>query len=450
MYESVIRLLGEMGYRTAPAEHYRMVDLWKEWYRGEVPSFHNYTVFNGIRHVRCRKKTASLAKKTAEDWADRLMNEKVRIRLDGGAEQAFFDAFCEKSRFRLQMNRWQELCFALGTCAYVVRLEGVAVDERGNRSGGEGELKLDCVPADGIFPLSWENREITECAFATERMTGGQNYVYLQIHVKGRDGCYEIRNRLFEENGGSLTETDLDASPLFAGVAPVFHTGSRHPYFVTDSPNIGNNFDPASPMGISVYANALDQLMVCDNIYDSLDNEFRLGRKRVMVKPEAVQNRDGEPLFDPNDLVFYILPEDGTPSSSVQEIQAKLRVQEHLTGLQTALSMLAVRCGFGPGHWRLDEGHLTTATEVISTNSDEYRTLKKHEIVLEQALIQLTRTLLRAGRQFLGLELDENVRITVDFDDSIIEDTDTQFERDCRMLQLGVMEKEEFRAKWRN
>ena len=32
--------------------------------------------------------------------------------------------------------------------------------------------------------------------------------------------------------------------------------------------------------------------------------------------------------------------------------------------------------------------------------------------------------------------------------DSIIEDTGSDFERDCRMLQLGVLEKEEFRKRW--
>jgi hypothetical protein len=36
----------------------------------------------------------------------------------------------------------------------------------------------------------------------------------------------------------------------------------------------------------------------------------------------------------------------------------------------------------------------------------------------------------------------------VDFDDSIIEDEDTAFDRDMKMLDAGVLTKEEFRCRW--
>ena len=46
--------------------------------------------------------------------------------------------------------------------------------------------------------------------------------------------------------------------------------------------------------------------------------------------------------------------------------------------------------------------------------------------------------------------LDEDVEITIDFDDSIIEDKETDFSRDSRMVQMGIMNHWEFRAKWMN
>ena len=42
------------------------------------------------------------------------------------------------------------------------------------------------------------------------------------------------------------------------------------------------------------------------------------------------------------------------------------------------------------------------------------------------------------------------VEITIDFDDSIIEDKETDFARDARMVQMGIMNHWEFRAKWMN
>jgi A118 family predicted phage portal protein len=131
-------------------------------------------------------------------------------------------------------------------------------------------------------------------------------------------------------------------------------------------------------------------------------------------------------------------------------MQATLRMQEHLTGMEMALSMLAVKCGFSPGHWELDRKQRTlhTATEVISTNSAEFRTLKKHEIVLEEALTALAKIILKLGNIWFGMKLNEGVEIRVDFDDSIIEDEDTAFDRDMKMLDAGVLSQEEFKARW--
>ena len=115
-----------------------------------------------------------------------------------------------------------------------------------------------------------------------------------------------------------------------------------------------------------------------------------------------------------------------------------------------AMNILSVKCGFSTGHWELDwdQRTLHTATEVISTNSAEFRTLKKHEIVLEEALKALARVILKLGNLWFGLKLNENAAITVDFDDSIIEDENALFERDLKMLDAGILTKEEFRHRW--
>ena len=62
----------------------------------------------------------------------------------------------------------------------------------------------------------------------------------------------------------------------------------------------------------------------------------------------------------------------------------------------------------------------------------------------------LARIILRLGNAYLGQSLNEDVEISVDFDESVIEDKTADFERDCRMLELGVLGKDEFRAKWLN
>ncbi|MBQ9664030.1 MAG: phage portal protein [Oscillospiraceae bacterium] len=447
---SIIDILKSLGYTTVPAEWYDQIGIWLQWYQGRVRGFHDYRVFNGIKHVHCTKLTAGMAKVVAEAWADLLMNDKVVITLEGDAEQAFFDEVCIGNNFRHMMNRYEEFAFALGTSAVVVRLTGIQVDEEGSAVSPADGIRLDFVRADGIYPISWQNGSIHECAFATNLAFDGRSYVYLQIHCHPEQGTYRIENHLYLDSSGSLREVPLTELPGYAGVAPVFHTHSDRPLFVLNSPNIANNLNPDVPMGISIFANAVDQLKDCDNIFDSLNSEFVLGRKRIMVKPEAIRNIDGEPLFDANDLVFYILPEDSANGSTVKEIEASLRTDEHFTGMQLALNMLALKCGFGSNRWKFDSGRIVTATQVQEATSDEFRTQQKHQLILEQVLIELARIILRLGNRFMGQSLNEEIPISVDFDESAIEDKAAEFEKDCRMLELGVFGRDEFRAKWVN
>ena len=202
-------------------------------------------------------------------------------------------------------------------------------------------------------------------------------------------------------------------------------------------------------MGISIYANAVDTLKKLDMEYDSYYNEFDLGRKRIFVAPEMLTNVDGSMAFDPDDSVFYSLPEDYNSGKDglIKEVDMSLRVEEHSKAINDDLKYLSLKCGFGTERYRFDGAGVKTATEVISDNSDMYRMLKKHEIILEDVLKQLVKIIIRLGR-VTGNNLNPDTKITIDFDDSIIEDKETERQQDRQDVSMGAMSLEEYRAKW--
>ena len=90
-----------------------------------------------------------------------------------------------------------------------------------------------------------------------------------------------------------------------------------------------------SPSGISVFANAIDQLEGADLVYDSYCNEFRLGKKRIIVPmsmARAQMESDGTviPVFDDRDVEFY----------------ARLRHGRGLYGLELPPQLESVFCGY--------------------------------------------------------------------------------------------------------
>ena len=209
--------------------------------------------------------------------------------------------------------------------------------------------------------------------------------------------------------------------------------------------------DTTNPMGVAVFANGIDVIRKLDLEYDSYANEFSLGRKRIFVAPEFLTTQGGDAVFDPQDTVFYELPEDyfKDTKEAMHEVNMELRIDEHSKAINDDLNWLSFKCGFGTDRYKFEGGQVKTATEVISENSDMYRTLQKHELVLNRVLSQLIRTIIRAGISIGVQGLQENTNIVIGFDDSIIQDKQTEREEDRKDVAMGSLGVDEYRAKWR-
>ena len=441
---NIQRKLKELGFNSVPQSFYDMIRVWKSWYDGKVKDFHKYSVYNGIEYIDCDRYSVGMGKKVCEDWANLLMNEKVTITLEGKEEQKFVDSVLKRNNFEVKGNEQQERKAWSGTTAIVPYVEGMVVDAESGAVKSGGEIKLNYCAALSIFPLNWENGIITECAFCTEWRESGKSYTYMQIH-RMENGVYIIENRAFD----GAKEIPISTVPGYKNTPEIINTGSERPQFVIDRLNIANP-DEDNPMGIAVFANSVDQLKAVDIAYDGYVNEFVLGKKRIVVKPEATKDINGRPIFDARETVYYALPEDGTNGNFLEQIDMTLRTQEFNAGMQDMLNVLSSKCGFGENHYKYDNGNISTATQVVNENSTLFRTIKKHELILESVLVELCRIILRMGNNYMGMNLNEEVEISIDFDDSIIEDEESDFNKDSRLLQMGIMNDWEFRAKWMN
>lgn len=273
------------------------------------------------------------------------------------------------------------------------------------------------------------------------------------------EGKYIIENMVLENIAGSQEGRELRPEEWrsilpFANLSPLIETDSKDPQFVIDRLNIVNNADQdeSNPMGVPIFANAIDVLKDLDIVFDSYSNEFELGRKRIFVAPEMVHRKDGTQAFDPEDTVFYTLPEDYADKDDkglIHEVDLRLRTEEHSKAINDGLNYLSLKCGFGAGRYKfdVDKGQVKTATEVISDNSDMYRMIKKHELILEEVIRELVGIILRLGI-VLNHSLEEEAEVTIDFDDSIIEDKVAERKNDREDVAMGVMPLWEYRMKW--
>lgn len=148
------------GIDTVDSSFYSKISEWYSWYRSNVRKFHVYRIYGGQgTWTKCHRHSLGMPKKVCEDMANLLLNERVKVTLSDETTNTFVKEVLQKNDFWNIGNEYQERKAATGTVAYIPYLDNMDVDEAGNVHGGE--VRINYLEAPNIFPLSWNNREIT-------------------------------------------------------------------------------------------------------------------------------------------------------------------------------------------------------------------------------------------------------------------------------------------------
>lgn len=419
------------------------VGQWKSWYQGNVKDFHNYFIYNGKKKVNQKRFTMNMAKEISEEWADILWSEKCQISFEDEKAQEKVNELINELDLYVLINNAIEKSGALGTEGAVVSVYNIVANEEGmTLDVSEAKTRVDLVDVDWIFPLSWTNKGITECAFGSVEYIKGKKHIVLSVHLLNDAGNYVIKNHLFSETNGDLTE--------IKGVEDTineFDTKSNVKWFAIFKPLITNNLFNNSPFGIPYYANAIDNLKAVDISFDALKNEIVDGRKRTFVRADMFSYDDGQQklVFDPNDTTVYQLPSGATKDDLIQSDSDNLRTDKQIDTLNTQLNILGKKCGFGENYYHFDGQSLQTATQVVSSNSKMFRRKKKLEVGYESSIYDLFNAVAYASSKFGQYDINtDGLKIT--FDDSIVEDKEAESNRAMREVQQGLKSKVEYRV----
>lgn len=436
-------------------EYYQNIRLWKAWWRGYVKSFHSFRELDGDKVLERKLYSMKMAKKVCEDWASILLNEKTEIAIADKTSSEFVQGPKQITGVLGENDFWErgneliERAFYSGTGAFVLRLENMLVDGSGNvLRSPDTKIGIDYLDAMYIYPLSLKRGRITEAVFASVQLVNGKYQVYLEGHTL-QNGNYVIANELFDYSDGSLVP-----KPLPDGIAPVLNTGSSIPWFSIVEPNLSNNLMYSNGLGISIFANAIDELQNVDIAFNNFVKDFKLGGKKVFYNRSMMRTINGKTIA-PDDVAQQLFLQidadsdvDADLKTLIQEYNPSLRVEENTKGLQAALDYLSFKCGLGTRFYSFDGGTIQTATQYTGERQDLVQNANKHYIVVERALNSLVRGILYIGREILGQPVKEDTDIEIKFEDSYIIDKEQERARDKDDVRDGIMQKWEYRVKW--
>lgn len=440
--------------------------FYKAWHIIKAPTILNPDATRQLSYLNIAK--ALCSELAGMVWTDQ---SEVTVSSDGVAEgeqdklHDFVNEVLTKNNFNVKMLEAIEQCAALGGEALKVWYE-VKHDADGNEIPNSGQIKIGYCMSDQFVPTAWDNAEVTEGVFVQRIAKGGYYYTRLEWH-KWNALTYVITNELYKaeiKQNGAETQDILGFRYPLAALYPYMDeqtelTGFEKSLFSYFRTPTANNLDDNSPLGISIYANAMDTLHALDIAYDSFVREFRLGKKRIIVPArmikQVVDPVSGKAVryFDATDETYEALSTDDPDSLKIQDNSVELRVEEHVAGINAFLNILCLQVGLSAGTFSFDaKNGLKTATEVVSENSKTYKTVKNFQNMIKPAIERLVDNIIAVASLY-NLEYDgasikalaeQGYEVSVMMDDGITQDRQTNINEGMALVNAKLMSKKKF------
>ncbi len=309
----------------------------------------------------------------------------------------------------------------------------------------DGELKVDFIQGDSFFPTDFdESGNIIGAVFIQTMAKKGEFYTRLEWHRITESG-YEIVNRAFRsKHSGTLgREVELSEIPEWQNMTESLVVSNvKKPLFGYFKPAVANSIDPASPIGVSVFANAVNLIDDANRQYERFLWEFESGERALIANSMAFKrDRDGR-LRLPDRRLYRTL--DVEDVDFFREWSPQLRGAELAEGLDKIFRQIEFNCGLAYGTLSNTENNDKTAEEIRNSRQRSYSTISDNQKALKEALTDMVYAM-DVWCTLYNLAPMGEYSISFEFDDSIAADRKTEFEEKRLLVDAGIMMPWEFR-----
>lgn len=362
------------------------------------------------------------------------MNEKLEITAeDKGMQEVLAAHF---GGFGVNQADFTTRAFALGTGGWAIGVDDVSDD---GLLHPDARVKIEDYDAQQVLPLTWSADTCTQCAFVTRVELEGRDYDQCQAHIL-LGGTYHILTQLFDVKSHRMVYPE--------GVTTDLDTKSPHKTFALVKPAVPNPHFSYCAMGASVYEKGISAIKATDEALTSLLVHLRVARPKMfvtdtMIEKKTKRDANGNKVteyaaFGEADDITFRTPPGDEGTDPLKVVQPEMRIADNEAAINAGLKMLSIACGLGDNYWAWDhKDGLKTATEVVSDSSMLARTLKKHQNALRGSIAELVRGIAGVCRHLCGTSVDPSAPVSIDFDDSII--TDTQTDKNMALTEISVL-----------
>lgn len=292
-----------------------------------------------------------------------------------------------------------------------------------------GKIKISCIQADKFIPTKFDSTGELLGAIFIDQITRGEE-IYTRLEYQElNDTTLIIKNKAYKttiHNSKSLgaqillsqvqewakiqEETSIDNVDRLLGG-----------YFKIP---IANPIDNTSPVGVAIFANAIDTLEEIDKQFSRTLWEYE-GSELAIDVDETLLKKDqnGNDIVPKGKERLYRKLDIGKENDNWNVFSPEIRDTSLFNGLNELLRQCESQCGLAFGTISKIESIEKTATEIKSSKQDYYVTVSDIQGALQTALEDLIYSI-DILMSLYGIKHKVGVSASFDWDDSILVDSE--------------------------
>lgn len=396
-----------------------IIEECNNWYKGDViEGFHKRYNLNKKKILLSRM---NFAKRCCADDANLCEIVSVSPEKEAGSKE-FIEKILKKNRFTVMYRKQLEKTSATGTVGTYIYLENAEylTHEDGSKTIRNGVIRINYVDSPCIIPLSIDDDLIVECAFCGTEKVKGHEKTTLVMFTK-ENGLYKADTIVFNELGKIIT---MECSSI--------QLGDVKPFAIMTNAEV-NNIEDMSEYGLPKIYNSIPFFKAVDLCYSILYGDLDKGEKIVFLNELLAclqQNTDGTFSLSPQQKDLFVLLGEKLPQEKtlIHEYNPEIRVEQITKAFELVLSLLSMSFGYGTKKYSFENGQIKTATEYIGEKQDCMQELNKQRNNAKDYITDIIHAAMWFSNTFCGTSYNVEEELSVEFDDSYIEDKQAKLE----------------------
>ena len=323
----------------------------------------------------------------------------------------------------------------------------------------EYTIEFDYIQAGDFYPLSFDaSGKITEAAFVERKVDKDTVYSRLEYH-KLENNSVTVINKAYKTKstigraeqdylGEEIKLTDVPEWAMFSPETTIANV-NRLLFAYFKMPE-ANTIDTHSPLGVSGFDKVKGLIQEADKQYSRLLWEFEGGELAIDIDRDALKWLEDPNNPDKGHSVMGTLQNrlyrkvDLNDDSTYEVFSPTLRDTSLINGLNCILMRIEDGAGISRGTLSDVTSEAKTATELRMLRIRSYETNAHIQKAIEHAL-EDTIYVMNTYCDLYDITPDGEYEVSYEWDDSIINDSDTELTKRMILIQNGIASKLETR-----